>query len=198
MSETILTIGHSTHATEKFFKLLENHEITAICDVRSSPYSRINPQFNREPLQKALQQIGKCYFFLGRELGARSDDPTCYKNHQIQFEVLEKTNLFQIGLEKVLDLSSKYRIALMCAEKDPLLCHRTILVSRALVRRGVPVTHILADGTIETHDQSIVRLLKQLHLPEEDMFKTKNEIIDEAYSIQGRAIAYEEKKHFLL
>lgn len=193
MTETILTIGHSTHPVEKFLELLGKNGVTALCDVRSAPYSRMNPQFNRETLRDILQKAGVAYFFLGKELGARSDNPACYKNHQVQYELLEKTAPFQKGVDKVCELAKKYCVALMCAEKDPLACHRTILVSRALAGKGLNIEHILADGAIEAHDQAIARLLKQLHLPEADMFRAKDEIIDEAYRKQGQAIAYEEK-----
>jgi uncharacterized protein (DUF488 family) len=193
LTETILTIGHSTHPIEKLLELLGKNGVTALCDVRSAPYSRMNPQFNRETLRDTLQKAGIAYFFLGKELGARSDDPACYKNHHVQYELLEKTALFHKGLDKVCELAKKYRVALMCAEKDPLSCHRTILVARALAGKGFNIEHILANGAIETHDQAIARLLRQLHLPEADMFRAKDEIIDEAYRKQGKAIAYEEQ-----
>ncbi|NDE91219.1 MAG: DUF488 domain-containing protein [Alphaproteobacteria bacterium] len=192
MPDTIFTIGHSTHTLGTFAELLERHGITALCDVRSVPYSRMNPQFNRETLQGALAKSGIHYFFLGKELGARPEDTSCYKNHQVQFDVFEKTALFQSGIDKVINISKEYHTALMCAEKDPLSCHRTILVARVLVKNGFTVEHILGDGSIEKHAQAQARLLKQLHLPETDMFKTKDEIIDEAYRKQAGMIAYKE------
>ena len=193
MQVTIATVGHSTLTTEAFLKLLHANAVTAICDVRSSPYSQINPQYNREPLRDALQKHEIAYFFLGKELGARPVDPSCYKEHRVQYDLLEKAALFREGLEKVCEIGMKYRAALMCAEKDPLSCHRTILVSRALIKKGVCIEHILADGTVEPHEQAMMRLLKELRLPEMDMFRTQAEIIDEAYRRRGEEIAYEEK-----
>ena len=193
MQVTIATIGHSTLTTEAFLKLLHANGVTAICDVRSSPYSRMNPQYNREPLRDALQKHEIAYFFLGKELGARPDDPSCYKDHRVQYALLEKTALFREGLEKVYEIRKQYHAALMCAEKDPLSCHRTILVSRALIKTGVRIEHLLADGTTETHEQAMTRLLQELGLPEMDMFRTQDEIIDEAYRRRGEEIAYEEK-----
>jgi len=190
---TIATIGHSTVTIEAFLTLLRLNGVTAICDVRSAPYSRLNPQFNREPLHKVLQKHGVAYFFLGRQLGARPDDPSCYKDHRVFYELLTNTAAFQEGLDGVCEIGRKHRAALMCAEKDPLFCHRTILVARALVKRNVSIEHILADGTIETHDQAMMRLLKQLKLPEADMFRTRDEIIDEACRKREEEIAYEEK-----
>lgn len=87
--------------------------------------------------------------------------------------------------------SRTYRVALMCAEKDPLDCHRTILVARHLVDRGVEVRHILADCVVETHDDALRRLLHALSLPEQDMFRSRADIIEDAYLIRGREIAYD-------
>ena len=151
MSQTmqVFTIGHSTHAQERFVALLELHAITAVCDVRSKPYSRLNPQFNREELEKALTAHAIAYRFLGRELGARSDDPTCYEDGKVKYQKLAETDLFKRGLKRVLrGLKENFRIALMCAEKEPLECHRTILVARYLVALGINVWHIHLDAAV--------------------------------------------------
>ena len=169
------------------------HSITAICDVRSAPYSRMNPHFNRELLLDTLRKHGIKYVFLGEELGARSNDPTCYRNGKVQYELLSKTTLFREGLERVKDGSKKYRIALMCAEKDPLQCHRTILVARNLVEQGTPVQHILFDGKIENQEQTMERLLNALKMTSSDLFRSRDEIIRDAYRKQGDAIAYSER-----
>lgn len=192
MGQPVFSIGHSTHSVEHLLGLLKQHSITAICDVRSQPYSRMNPQFNREPLRDALRAEGIAYVFLGKELGARSDDRSCYRDGQVQYDLLAATDSFRQGLKRVREGSEKYRVALMCAEKDPLQCHRTILVSRHLVVEGIDVCHILADGTVEPHEKSIDRLMNQLRLPQSDMFRSREEIVADAYRIQGEAIAYEE------
>jgi uncharacterized protein (DUF488 family) len=192
MISTIFTVGHSTHSFEKFVALLKQHNVTAICDVRSSPYSKINPQFNRETLKNSLRGEGISYVFLGKELGARSTDPSCYENGKVKYERLASTDLFAAGLQRVREGSKTHTIALMCAEKDPLACHRTILVTRHLVSREISAQHILEDGSLETHDHAIRRLIRQLKLPEGDMFQEKDDYVEEAYRIQGERIAYEE------
>ncbi len=128
MRTIIYTIGHSTHPSEKFIELLKRHEITAVCDVRSSPYSQFTPQFNRETIQSELKKHGIAYVYLGKELGPRSDDPGCYENGKVQYDRLAKTDLFHEGIRRAKEGMKSYRIALMCAEKDPIMCHRTILV----------------------------------------------------------------------
>ena len=87
MTDTVFTIGHSTHPIEEFISLLKAASITVVGDVRSRPYSRMNPQFNREPFRNALAAAGIRYVFLGAELGARTDDPSCYRNGQVQYDL---------------------------------------------------------------------------------------------------------------
>jgi uncharacterized protein (DUF488 family) len=190
MPSTIYTIGHSTHALEHFIHLLTAHGVTAVADVRSRPYSRFNPQFNREDLQAALKDAGVAYVFLGRELGARPDDPSCYLDGTVRYDRLAGMQFFQDGLARVVEGAHRYRIALMCAEKDPLTCHRTILVCRHLAERGVAVQHILEDGRLESHEAAVARLLDELGLGQRDLFRTRDELIADAYAQRGEQIAY--------
>jgi uncharacterized protein (DUF488 family) len=160
----IYTIGHSNHPIEKFLGLLSQHGITAIADVRSTPFSRRNPQFNSNKLAASLHAQGIAHVFLGKELGARSEDPCCYEDGRVQYRRLAQTDLFKQGLERVIAGAERYRLALMCAEKEPLDCHRTLLVSRALELQGAAVTHILADGQLEPNDQTMARLVASTRL----------------------------------
>ncbi len=191
MLETVFTIGHSTHPQDRFIALLKKHGVTALCDVRSKPYSRTNPQFNREDLKQALLKAGISYVFLGKELGARSEDPSCYDDGKVQYERLAQTPIFRKGLDRIKEGMKKYRVALMCAEKEPLECHRTVLVARHLEASGLVVQHIHADGSLESHDGAMNRLLHQLHLPEHDMFRSHKDVLSDAYRLQEKRIAYE-------
>jgi len=194
MIRTVYTLGHSNHSLAAFIALLKRHGIDAIADVRSRPYSRFHPQFNREPLKTELKKSAIAYVFLGRELGARSEDPACYENGKVQYGRLARTPQFREGLERVRTGAATKRIALLCAEKDPLQCHRTILVSRHLAEQGVEVHHILADGDVETHPQAVLRLKRQLGIPELDLFRSAAELDEEAYERQGERIAYAEAR----
>ncbi len=190
MPEVVYTIGHSNHSTERFIKLLIAHKITAVADVRSHPHSRFNPHFNRETLRADLKNAELAYVFLGRELGARPEDPGCYVDGSVQYDRLARTPLFQEGLVRLAQGASRYRIALMCAEKDPLTCHRTILVCRHLAAQGIGAQHILEDGRIESHDAALSRLLAELGLAESDLFRNRDEVILDAYDQRGKQIAY--------
>jgi len=186
----VLTIGHSNHPIERFVELLRLHGVTAVADVRSAPYSRFNPQYNRDALNAELKRHGIAYVFLGRELGARSSDRSCYENGRVQYRRLAETESFRAGIQRVLSGAQTHRIALMCAEKEPLDCHRTLLVSQALDTSGTPVTHILADGRAEPHKDSLKRLLKVVGLPDEDMFRSQEDLIAEACVMQEERVAY--------
>jgi len=190
----IFTVGHSAHEAARFVDLLARHGVEAVADVRSMPYSRRHPQFNRETLKESLKASGIAYVYLGKELGARSTDPSCYENGRVQFRKLAATSLFRSGIKRVLDGSRQMRIALMCAERDPLNCHRTILVTRELVALGRKVNHILADGEIETHEAAMDRLCKQLNIGE-DLLRTPEELEDDAYAAWEAKVAYTNPKH---
>lgn len=186
----IFTIGHSNHTTEKFIGLLRQHSVTALADVRSSPFSRFNPHFNKDILRRNLEPHGIKYVFLGRELGARSSDPSCYENGRVQYARLASTALYREGLDRLMRGLHTFQIALMCAEKEPLECHRTLLVANSLASRGLEVVHILADGTLEPHDKTMARLLDLVGLPQEDLFRTRSELIEEARALQEDRVAY--------
>jgi uncharacterized protein (DUF488 family) len=187
----IYTIGHSKHPIDRFVALLRRHAIDAVADVRSTPYSRFNPQFNREKLQPALASAGIRYVFLGEELGARSKDPECYDDSgRVSYAKLAATPSFRHGLDRLLTGMREHRIAMMCAEREPLECHRTILVARELEKLVVPVTHILQDGSLEPNPEAMRRLAAELKLVETDLFRTPAELIEEAYEVQGTRIAY--------
>ena len=192
---SVLTIGHSSHSLEVFVNLLKAHGVGAVADIRSKPYSGYSPHFNRESLRSALRRYQIRYVFLGRELGARSDDPSCYENGRIQYRLLAQTELFRKGIERVESGSGTYRIALMCAENDPLECHRAILVAPALCRNGTPVQHILADGRLEGHESSIKRLLDSFGFRTDTTFpQMQADLVEQALARQERKIAFVAKQ----
>ena len=192
MDRTVLTIGHSNHSAAHFRELLAIHCIDIVCDVRSTPFSPYTPHFNRAELQHSLPEHGFRYLFLGAELGARSEDPSCYRDGKISYPLLSQTALFQSGLNRVEEgLRKNFRIALMCAEKEPIECHRFILISRSLTDRSINVRHIHGDGSIESHADALRRLSALVRVPEADLFRTAEQLEDEAYYRQERRIAYE-------
>ena len=190
----VLTIGHSNHSLEAFLELLANHGVTAVADVRSAPFSRFCPQFNRDALSAALKDRGIRYTCLGRELGGRSADPACYRDGQVQYDLVARTSSFRAGLARIVDGAARHRIALMCAEKEPLDCHRTLLVAPVLAALGIAVSHILADGRLEPHEKTLDRLLEQFDLrPGGDLFQPREELVADALARQARRVAFVSK-----
>ncbi len=186
----LYTIGHSNHTIKAFINLVKSHEIKAVVDVRSAPYSHYCPQFNKDNLTTNLQVANIEYIFLGRELGARPDDKSCYENGRVNFQLIANRKEFKQGLERLLMESSKHRIAIMCEEKDPLRCHRTFLICRH-IRDNFHIKHIMAYGSVEEHIETERRLLKMLKIKPTLFESTKNEreLIEQAYDQQIQRIS---------
>ena len=186
----VFTIGHSTHPLDAFLQLLRKHGISAVADIRSAPYSRYCPHFSKNPLSRSLGDAGMKYVFLGRELGGRSDDSSCYENGRIRYSRLNRRPEFRAGIERLKKGAADHRIAVMCAEREPLECHRTILVSPVLEEEGLSVAHIHADGRLEAHDEAMDRLLDLVRLPHDDLFRSREEIVAQALLRQEERVAY--------
>lgn len=190
---TVWTIGHSTHTYERLLELLHGVGITAVADVRTSPFSRHLPQFNRDVLKNELRLDNIVYSFLGKELGGRPTERRYYCDGVADYERMAESPDFEHGIDRVLDGSRKYRIALMCSEHDPLDCHRCLLVGRALAKRGVAVKHILAGGGITDHREIEERLLQSERREGADLFLSRDERLTEAYRKRARKVAYAEQ-----
>lgn len=188
----LFTIGHSNHEPAALLDLLRRHGVTLVADVRSSPYSRFNSQFNRETLHATLENCGIQYAFLGRELGARREEPQCYVGPRVQYDRVAQLPIFRQGLDFLREAVVKSRVALLCAEKDPLTCHRTILICRHLRNDNLSILHILEDGSVETQEEAENRLLALMKMPAATLFQSKDELIEEAYDRQGDRIAFVE------
>jgi uncharacterized protein (DUF488 family) len=190
--QVVFTIGHSNLEFVRFVALLNQHGIQGVADVRSSPYSQYNPQYNRESLQRALRKQGIAYVFLGEELGARRSEPECYVKGRADYSLIAQTSAFRRGVDRILQGTAKMRVVIMCAEKDPLQCHRCILISPRLRERGIEVLHILSEGSLETQEQAECRLAQLFELPERELFRSTEEIVADAYRRQGEKIAYQD------
>lgn len=188
----LYTIGYSPHTFEGMVNLLQKHDIGLLADVRSHPYSARRPEFNHKNLKKILPEQGIDHLFLGRELGARYQDPSVFVDGRADYELISRHPLFEQGLQRLRHELEKHSVVLMCAEKEPLQCHRTILIARGL-RKEVQIRHILADGSLQEHQNAEQRLL-ELHglgrprLPE--LERSEEEKLARAYQKQGHKIAW--------
>ena len=191
----VLTMGHSNHSPEAFTDLLLRHGVEEVFDVRSAPYSRYTPQFNQRALVGLLEGAGAAgieYTFLGAELGGRPADRSCYDaDGRVLYERLANTDLFDDGIRRIVRAADERRAALMCSEKEPLDCHRALLIAGVLIERGAAVEHVLADGGMEAHDETMDRLLDSLKLPRQgDMFRSRDDVIAEALLRQAQKVAF--------
>jgi uncharacterized protein (DUF488 family) len=189
---SVLTIGHSAHSWERFLALLGSAGVTAIADVRTAPYSRRFPHFNRDRLRDALPLRGIAYVFLGKELGGRPRERGLYCEGVADYEQMAQTEGFKAGVERVILGAGKFRIALMCSEQDPLECHRCLLVGRALAERGVAVGHILGNGEIVPHAGIEAKLLELCGRRVDDLFAAPAQLLAMAYRDRARKVAFAE------
>ena len=190
----LFTIGHSNHSRDHFIELLLSHQISIIADVRSAPYSKYSPHFNKDVLESVLRNANIGYIYLGRELGAQRSEIDCYIDGQAKYNRIANLPTFRHGLERVLQEVELNRIALMCGESDPITCHRTILICRELKKicPDLKITHILGDGTEEPQEASEKRLVN-LHKLQPELFgdlTSTSGLIEKAYDLQAEKIAY--------
>lgn len=204
--QKLYTIGHSVHSVERFVDMLNKYDINCLIDVRSTPYSRFAPQYNISEIKKVLQNNQKQYIFMGEEFGARRSDTALYDSSGVlDFNKVIKSSLFQSGFKRVkTGLDKGFNIAFMCTEKDPIDCHRSILVGRAFDDEKFDVSNIHEDGSAETQEELIERLLNH-YFPNRNQAnifdflegeKKREDLVHEAYILRNKDIAYklEEKE----
>lgn len=187
----LLTIGHSNLQADQFLALLKAHNVTAIGDVRSVPFSRRFPWFSSRTLSERLHGKGIAYVMVGDTLGGRPSNPALYCDGIADYEAMAATAEFRAGLDRVAAEMTHHRLCLMCSEREPLDCHRCLLVTRALTERGCTVGHILGDGSIESHAATEERLLAGLRpgAGGGDLFGDRSSRLAEAYRRRARRIA---------
>ena len=163
-----------------------------MADVRSQPYGRL-AHFHRENLAAELVAAGIEYVFLGQHLGARREEPQCYEGGIARYEKIATLPAFREGLSRLRREADQHCLAIMCTEKEPLDCHRTILICRHLRELGIEVKHILADGSLEDHALTEKRLVRKMGI-ERTLFEpnlTEREMIDRAYDERAGELAHQ-------
>ncbi len=173
----LYTIGHSNIAAEEFLANLRQHNVRVLVDVRSAPYSRYVPHFNKRELEAYLKENGVDYRYAGEHLGGQPKDDTLYKDNTIPeedadpskflrsvlYKEVMKRDYYLTGIRRLLEIVAETEggVAIMCSEGDPHNCHRHHLITRSLVdpklrvvEGAIRVRHILKDGSIEDVDES--------------------------------------------
>jgi uncharacterized protein (DUF488 family) len=175
----IKTIGHSNHSIERFVDLLKAGGVALLVDVRSMPYSRRFPQFGKERLARSLAAAGIGYILEGAALGGKPEGGANY-------DALAERPAFKEALGRLIERAQGTTLCLMCAEKEPLDCHRTVLVSRRLAERGAAIEHLLADGGMRPHAEIEEKLLASK--AGGDLFDDRNRLLEQAYDARERAM----------
>ena len=196
-SHALLTIGHSNVSAERFLVLLQGAGVDTVADVRSTPQSRFCPWFSQKPLTATLAAAGIGYTALGDVLGGRHRDDRLYRDGIADYEAMAAEPGYIAGLDRLLDNAGRSRICLMCSEREPLDCHRCLLIARGLTERGVATGHILHDGSIEPHAATEIRLLAldEKTVPNAcDLFASgQRDRLAAAYRRRARAVASRRK-----
>jgi uncharacterized protein (DUF488 family) len=150
---TFFTLGHSNHSIEKWLDLVRLHSVEVVVDTRSSPYSKYVPQFDRELVQRTVEEAGLRYLFLGAEVGGRPANPAYYDaSGRVVYGRLRDDAQFRAAIARLEKGMGKYSVALLCGEEDPAHCHRRLLIGRVLSERGHTMLHIRGDGRVETDE----------------------------------------------
>ena len=183
---SFFTLGHSNHASETWLALVRQHQIEVVVDTRSSPYSKYAPHFDKEIMQRSLEQAGTRYLFLGAELGGRPANPDYYDaSGHVLYSRLRDDARFKAAIARLEDGMERFRVALVCGEEDPAHCHRRLLIGRVLTERGHTMLHIRGDGRIETDEtvaaasgKSLVGVQRELFAEiEEDKWRSTASVL---------------------
>lgn len=195
----IYTIGHSQHNVDYFIDMLKTYNINYLIDVRSMPFSQYASSYNKDILKATLIPCNINYAFMGEYFGARPKNTNLYSEKgYLDFNKMKNSNTFLRGMENVLKgIEQGNRIAFMCTEKDPIECHRAILVGNAFYEQGIDVEHILANNTLQNHSVLNKRLV-DIYFPDRNqlsLFDNENlsdkECLIEAYKKQNEKIGYQ-------
>ena len=194
-AKTIFTVGHSNLEAGDFLSLLARAGIEIVADVRSLPQSSRFPQFSQAALENLLRGENIAYKFFGEELGGRPDDPTAYfDDGRVNYTARRRSFAFQSGLECLLKLAQDKTVALLCADEDPLDCHRFLMISPELVAAGSPPVHLRKDGSQESQEAAENRLLEAhgfAGVAANTLFpEARAEALEKAYGLQAVRAAF--------
>ncbi len=193
----LFSIGHSNLPAERFLTMLQAAGVTAIADVRSTPFSRFCPWFSQKPLAVSLAAVGIDYSMMGDALGGRPRDDSLYRDGVADYEAMAAAPEYMAGLDRLIAAAERSQLCVMCAEREPLDCHRCLLVARSLVERGLAVGHILHDGSVEAHAMTEQRLLvldEKADPHSCDLFATgQRQRLAAAYRRRARTVGFRRK-----
>lgn len=202
----IYTIGHSNYSIDRFLDMLNCHNVNCVVDIRGTPYSKYNIQYNKETIYHTLTSKGYIYIYMGKEFAAQRADKSLYTEEgYVDFEKVVYDKDFLSGIDRLkVGCNKGYRIALMGAKQDPITCHRCILLGRILGKYGFNVKHILDDYKLASQEELEKRLLKKYYAGgdqisfdrylKDDLSESEEYLIRECYRKGNKEIGYRVEK----
>ncbi len=163
-ASTIYSIGHGSKKMEDFINELKSFNIFFLLDIRSNPYSKWNPGFNKATLETSLKEHNITYVFLGDKLGGLPKDSTCYDaDGKVVYDRIKEKIFFQEGIKRLIHANTKkVKLAIMCSESKPEECHRSKLVGQELLKSGISVNHIISSKLVKSQETVMTELTKGL------------------------------------
>ncbi|WP_304341056.1 DUF488 family protein [Metaclostridioides mangenotii] len=196
----IYTIGHSNYPYDKLLEMIKKYNIDCIVDIRETPYSKYNVQYNKEDFHKNLKKSGYTYIYMGKEFGAKRIDPASYTlEGYADFEKVLKEDVFLNGIKRLRNgCEMGYRIVLLGAMQEPIRCHRSVLMGRILREEGFIVNHILHEEILGDEVYIENSLLDKYfsnrnQLSMDNLLGTtmsREDMINEAYKMANKEIGY--------
>lgn len=200
----IFAIGHSNYPYEKLIDMIKKYNVNCVVDIRETPYSKYNVQYNREALKESLNKDGFLYIYMGYEFGAKRQTRESYNEEgYADFKKVIKEELFKKGVERLKKgIEMGYRIVLLGAMQEPTRCHRSIMVGRYLNEKGLDVRYILHEGNL-ANQQKIEEALLNKYFDDRNQLsidnligtnKSNEEMIEEGYKLANKEIGYRTEK----
>lgn len=157
LNQHLYTIGHSNHDLDYFLSLLKKQSIELLVDVRSAPYSKHAPHFNKQNQKNSLESNFIDYFYLGNQIGGRPSNKSYYDGEKVLYSLFEKDKKYLDGINILIRLIKKKKTVIMCTEENPLKCHRHMLITQTLLKKGFSIYHIRGNGEIQEVEEKTVQ-----------------------------------------
>ena len=200
----IYTLGHSNYPFDKFIEILKKYDINCVVDIRSTPYSKYNTQYNKEFLHETLKNLGYTYIYMADEFGAKRKTKVSYNDEgYADFDKVILEDEFKRGIERLkVGCSKNYKIVLLGAMQEPIRCHRAILLGKELIKAGFDVKHIMHEGDLKVQSELEEQLLEKYF---EDINQltidsllgnaiSREDMIKEGYKLANKEIGYRIEK----
>ncbi|CCL59198.1 Uncharacterized conserved protein [Clostridioides difficile] len=200
----IFAIGHSNYPYDKLINMIKKYDINCVVDIRETPYSKYNIQYNKEAFNESLRNSGFLYIYMGKEFGAKRTNKDVYTQEgYADFEKVAKEDIFLNGIERLKKgCQMGYRIVLLGAMQEPIRCHRSILVGKVLNKEGFDVKYIMHEGNL-AYQEDIEELLLDKYFSDRKQLSidnllgsalTREEMIQEGYKLANKEIGYRTEK----